>query len=73
MSATDRGYALQNAWDKERRRLTLLEDVLDPTTIGLLRDLGIGPGWNVLEVIAADVLAGRSPVGTTTWCTSGRC
>lgn len=50
MSATDRGYALQNAWDKERRRLTLLEDVLDPTTIGLLTELGVGPGWNVLEV-----------------------
>jgi hypothetical protein len=73
VSATDRGYALQNAWDKERRRLTLLEDVLDPTTIGLLRDLGVGPGRNVLEVIAADVLAEPLPGGNYDLCTSGRC
>jgi SAM-dependent methyltransferase len=48
--ATDRGYVLQNAWDKERRRLALLEASLDPTTTARLIDLGVGPGWRVLEV-----------------------
>ncbi len=45
-----RGYALDNAWAEARRRLALLEEVFDPTTIGAFEDLGVGSGWRCLEV-----------------------
>jgi 2-polyprenyl-3-methyl-5-hydroxy-6-metoxy-1,4-benzoquinol methylase len=43
-------YALDNAWDRAKRRLTLLEQHLDPITKRRLLMLGVGRGWSVLEV-----------------------
>ncbi len=44
------GYALDNSWDKARRRLTLLEFYLDPKTKRRALSLGVGGGWRCLEV-----------------------
>ncbi|WP_163550480.1 class I SAM-dependent methyltransferase [Candidatus Frankia nodulisporulans] len=54
--------------DAEQTRLAAMADVCDPTTIRVLDDLGVGPGWHALEVGAgggsiALWLAGR--VGAT--------
>jgi SAM-dependent methyltransferase len=43
-------YALDNAWERAKRRLTLLEQHLDPMTERRLGMLGVSRGWNVLEV-----------------------
>lgn len=43
-------YALDNAWDKARQRLQLLEQHLDPMTRRRLSALGVGTGWRCLEV-----------------------
>jgi ubiquinone/menaquinone biosynthesis C-methylase UbiE len=43
-------YALDNAWDRAKRRLALLEQHLDPMTERRLVMLGVSWGWNVLEV-----------------------
>ncbi len=43
-------YTLDNAWERAKRRLTLLEQHLDPMTQRRLVMLGLGLGWNVLEV-----------------------
>jgi len=43
-------YSLSNAWDYARRRLTLLEQYLDPITHRRLSSLGLGKGWHCLEI-----------------------
>jgi ubiquinone/menaquinone biosynthesis C-methylase UbiE len=43
-------YSLSNAWENARRRLTLLEQYLDPITHRRLSSLGLGKGWHCLEV-----------------------
>jgi ubiquinone/menaquinone biosynthesis C-methylase UbiE len=43
-------YSLSNAWDHARRRLTLLEQYLDPITFRRLSSLGLDKGWHCLEV-----------------------
>lgn len=44
------GYALDNSWDRAKRRLSLLEQYLDPMTKRRATALGVGAGWNCLEV-----------------------
>ncbi|MGH3813056.1 MAG: class I SAM-dependent methyltransferase [Pseudonocardiaceae bacterium] len=48
LQAPDR-YVFDNAWEHARRRLTLLEQCTDASTIRRLRSLGIQPGWRCLE------------------------
>lgn len=48
MSVT--GYSLDNTWDQASQRLALLEGQLDPITQRRLSSLGVGDGWNCLEV-----------------------
>jgi ubiquinone/menaquinone biosynthesis C-methylase UbiE len=43
-------YALDNAWERAKRRLSLLENYLDPMTQRRLTALGVNQGWRVLEV-----------------------
>jgi SAM-dependent methyltransferase len=43
-------YVFDDAWLEERSRLGSLEAALDPGTIAYLALLGVGPGWNCLEV-----------------------
>lgn len=43
-------YALDNSWDKARRRLSLLEQYLDPMTKRRMKALGIHHGLRCLEV-----------------------
>jgi protein-L-isoaspartate O-methyltransferase len=43
-------YALDNAWERARRRLALLEQHLDPMTYQRLTALGVSQGWRCLEV-----------------------
>jgi SAM-dependent methyltransferase len=40
--------------DFERRRLSLLTQMMDQITFSRLRKLGVGPGWSCLEVGAGD-------------------
>jgi SAM-dependent methyltransferase len=48
---TERGrYAFENAVPGQRQRLRALEAVLDPGTLRQLPELGVGPGWECLEV-----------------------
>ncbi|MFI5615082.1 methyltransferase domain-containing protein [Amycolatopsis sp. NPDC051903] len=47
---TSPDYALTNAWERARRRLTGLEQTYDPTTRRRLGALGLAPGWKCLEV-----------------------
>jgi len=42
-------YALDNAWDKARERLSGLESMADPGTIRNFERLGVDTGWNCLE------------------------
>jgi ubiquinone/menaquinone biosynthesis C-methylase UbiE len=44
------GYALDNSWEKARRRLSLLEEHLDPMTKPRITMLGIRHGMRCLEV-----------------------
>jgi len=44
------GYALDNSWNRGRRRLSLLEEYLDPMTKRRITTLGIRPGLRCLEV-----------------------
>jgi SAM-dependent methyltransferase len=44
------GYALDNSWDRARRRLTLLEHILDPKTKRRMQALGVSRGWDCLEI-----------------------
>lgn len=43
-------YAFANAWEHAGRRLELLQSFLDPPTQRRLRGLGVGPGWQCLEL-----------------------
>lgn len=43
-------YALDNSWDRARRRLSLLEQHLDPMTKRRMTALGIAPGSRCLEI-----------------------
>ena len=43
-------YTLDNTWNAARERLRSLEVCLDPQTERYLDQLGVGPGWNCLEV-----------------------
>jgi len=43
-------YAFPNAWELARRRVELLEAAHDPTSLRRAEALGIGPGWDCLEV-----------------------
>lgn len=43
-------YILDQSWDQEAKRLRLLEEWADPTTIDQLKRLGVGPGWRCLEI-----------------------
>jgi SAM-dependent methyltransferase len=49
MSAV-RPYILDDAATAEYQRLDLMSKILDPWTRGYLRDLGVGPGWQCLEL-----------------------
>ena len=42
-------YVFDNAWEYAQRRLTLLEQCTDASTIRRLQSLGIRPGWDCLE------------------------
>jgi SAM-dependent methyltransferase len=42
-------YALDNSWDKAKRRLALLESFLDPKTKRRIAALGVATGWRCLE------------------------
>ena len=48
--ATTNGYMLDNGWRDARRRLSLLEQSLDPDTTRRMAALGVGPGWHCAEV-----------------------
>jgi SAM-dependent methyltransferase len=43
-------YTLDNAWERARQRLSLLEQCYDGPTTRRLQALGVGPGWRCLEV-----------------------
>jgi SAM-dependent methyltransferase len=43
-------YVFDNAWEKERERLSALERYFDPGTIRVLDSIGIDRGWSCLEV-----------------------
>ena len=43
-------YLYDQAWERERQRLTALEDLFDDTTRHRLDLLGVGEGWRCLEV-----------------------
>ncbi len=43
-------YALDNAWNRTQRRLSLLEQQLDPMTQQRMLKLGVTKGWRCLEV-----------------------
>lgn len=43
-------YGLDHAWELERRRLSLLEEVFDPATIRRLDACGVGTGAKCLEI-----------------------
>lgn len=43
-------YALDNAWERARHRLALLEQYLDPMSHQRLAALGVRQGWQCLEV-----------------------
>lgn len=49
MTSSSTDYALDNAWQKARKRLTGLEAMADPGTIRHFEALGVGEGWNCLE------------------------
>src|SRR5690242_14028351 len=46
------GYALDNSWDRAKRRVALLENFLDPKTKRRLQALGLSRGWDCLEIAA---------------------
>jgi SAM-dependent methyltransferase len=45
-------YPLGNEWKGARERLSLLEAWLDPWTIRILGQIGVGEGWRCLEIAA---------------------
>lgn len=48
--ATMAEYTLDNAWERAKQRLGLLEQRLDPMTRRRMETLGVGQGWRCLEV-----------------------
>ena len=48
--ATMKPYILDDAATVEYQRLDLMSKILDPWTRDYLRTLGVGPGWNCLEL-----------------------
>ena len=48
MTSTD--YLFDQAWERERARLRALERLYDPITARRLDAIGVGPGWQCLEV-----------------------
>jgi SAM-dependent methyltransferase len=44
------GYALDNSWERAKRRLNLLENYLDPMTKRRFKGLGLGEGSHCLEI-----------------------
>ena len=48
--STLKSYILDDATTVEYQRLDLMSKILDPWTRGYFRSLGVGPGWNCLEV-----------------------
>jgi len=45
-------YVFDHALEREHERLVKLEEWLDPGTIRYMDQIGVGPGWRVLEVAA---------------------
>jgi hypothetical protein len=43
-------YVFDQAWQKERDRLTAIESLFDPASRRLLAGLGVATGWQCLEV-----------------------
>ncbi len=43
-------YGYDPSWSDEQKRLALLEQCYDPASTALLTRLGVGPGWQCLEV-----------------------
>jgi 2-polyprenyl-3-methyl-5-hydroxy-6-metoxy-1,4-benzoquinol methylase len=43
-------YVFDQAWQKERARLSALESLFDHASRRIVSDLGVGPGWRCLEV-----------------------
>lgn len=43
-------YPLDHDWELEPRRLELLEQHADPTSVQRLEATGVGPGWRCLEI-----------------------
>ena len=43
-------YLLEHDWEQEPRRLRLLEQHADPTTVERIEATGIGKGWRCLEI-----------------------
>jgi SAM-dependent methyltransferase len=47
-------YGFDPSWSDEQRRLALLERCFDPPTMSRLTGIGVGPGWDCLEVGAGN-------------------
>ena len=68
-SAAAGHYVYDHAWERERERLRAVEQSFDDVSRGRLERLGVGPGWQCLEVVGgagsiARWLAGKvSPGG----------
>jgi SAM-dependent methyltransferase len=50
VSAVAQGYVLDPAWERERDRLEALGSIYNANTFRHARDMGIAPGWRVLEL-----------------------
>jgi SAM-dependent methyltransferase len=67
-----RPYILDDAATSEYQRLDLMSKILDPWTRGYMRAVGVGPGWQCLELGSgngsiAEWLCGRvGPAGSVT-------
>jgi len=49
-TAMSTSYTFDNAWQQARRRLALLAESLDPATQRRMRAIGVGTGWQCLDV-----------------------
>src|SRR5436190_2074617 len=47
---TASAYTWDNAMIEGRRRLALLEESLDPTTVRRLEEIGVGEGWRCFDL-----------------------
>ncbi|HEV7862213.1 MAG TPA: SAM-dependent methyltransferase, partial [Acidimicrobiia bacterium] len=50
MTRAETTYTLDNTWERAHQRLTLLESLLDQSTISRLASLGVDAGWRCLEL-----------------------